>query len=129
MNLPRKSLMVQFILFIVFFFMGANIIGNLFLAEKYPWITYIVLALLVIGTIIGFLNYRKNDPRMVVITEVEVNLLKYLLYGYFITYIINMFASSFVPSARVPIGVITGIILMIIAGFGIIIQIRILRTK
>lgn len=129
MTLPRKSLMVQFILFIVFFFMGANTIGNLFLGAKYPWLTFVVLGILVIGTGIGFLYYRKDDKRMVVITEKEVNLLKYLLYGYFLVYIINMFAASFAPDFRLVIGVITGIVLMMIAGFGIIIQIRILKTR
>ena len=40
-----------------------------------------------------------------------------------------MFAASFAPDARLLISVVTGLLLMIIAGVGIIIQLRILRIK
>ena len=129
MSLPRKSLMVQFILFIVFFFMGGNVILSAYLGDQLPWLSYVILALLVIGIAIGFIVYRSKDTRIVKITEKEVLWLKYLLYGYFMVYIVNMFASSFAPESMMIIGIITGIILMLVAGVGIIIQLRILRIK
>lgn len=129
MSLLRKSLMVQFILFIVFFFMGANVILTLYLGQTMPWLSYVVLGLLVLGMIIGFVIYRGKDTRIVKITANEINWLKYLLYGYFMVYILNMFASSLAPNFRLITGVIAGILMMIIAAIGIVIQIRILRIK
>ncbi|MBN2268159.1 MAG: hypothetical protein V3569_01585 [Acholeplasmataceae bacterium] len=129
MSLLRKSLMVQFILFIVFFFMGGNVILSVYLRDQMPWLSYLILGLLVLGIVLGFLVYRSKDTRIVKITADEVNWLKYLLYGYFLVYIINMFASSFAPNSQLLVAVITGILLMVIAGIGIIIQIRILRIK
>lgn len=129
MSLLRKSLMVQFILFIVFFFMGGNVVLSVYLGDKLPWLSYMILALLGIGVALGFFIYRSKDTRIVKITANEINWLKYLLYGYFMVYIINMFAASFAPDARLLISVVTGLLLMIIAGVGIIIQLRILRIK
>lgn len=129
MSLLRKSLMVQFILFIVFFFMGGNVILTSLMGDKLPWLSYLILGFLVVGIVIAFFIYRQKDTRIVKITANEVNWLKYLLYGYFLVYIFNMFATSFVPNATQILAIITGSLLMIIALIGIIIQLRILRIK
>lgn len=129
MKMLRKHLMVQFILFIVFFMMGANIIVGQLLGEQMPWLTYVILGLLFAGVILGFFVYRGKDTSFVTITEKEVAWLKYALYTYFIVYIVNMLASSIVPSARLIVGVVAGALLMVIAAVGIVIQIRIIRIK
>lgn len=129
MNLERKNLVVQLVLFCVFLLMGLNILLGVFLIDKIPWFSYVMLILLVIGVVFGFMYYRKNDDRTVVVTEQELNTLKYLLYGYFIVYIIQMFLPSLLIDQTRIISIISSILLMIIATIGIVIQANILRVK
>jgi MFS family permease len=129
MNLERKNLVVQLILFCVFFLMGANILLGVFLSDKIPWFSYVMLILLVIGVVFGFMYYRKKDDRTVVVTEKELNILKYLLYGYFLVYIAQMFLPSLFKDNVDLISIISSILLMLIALVGVIIQVKILQVK
>lgn len=129
MNLERKNLVVQLILFCVFFLMGANILLGVFLSDKISWFSYVMLILLVIGVVFGFMYYRKKDDRTVVVTEKELNILKYLLYGYFLVYIAQMFLPSLFKDNVDLISIISSILLMLIALVGVIIQVKILQVK
>ena len=129
MNVYRKSLMIQFLLFIVFFVMGAFVIAEHFLSESLPWIGFVLLAFLVIFGVYGIMLYKKEDLRVSVITQKELKTLKYLLYAYFAVYILEVFLSTNenIDQELKAIGI--GAVLMGIALTGAIIQYRILRVK
>jgi hypothetical protein len=129
MNVYRKSLLVQFLLFIVFFIMGANVIINHYFRESLPWLGYVLLGLLVVFGVVGFKLYKKQDTRVCVITQKELNLIKYLLYTYFFFYILQMILSSVESIDKMMLNVSIGIILMGVAAFGSWVQYKILRVK
>jgi len=129
MNVYRKSLLVQFLLFIVFFIMGANVIINHYFRESLPWLGYVLLGLLVIFGVVGFMLYKKQDTRVCVITQKELNLIRYLLYTYFFFYILQMILSSVESIDKMMLNVSIGIILMGLAAFGAWVQYKILRVK
>lgn len=129
MNVYRKSLMVQFLLFIVFFIMGANVIVNHYFRESLPWLGYVLLGLLVAFGVIGYMLYKKQDNRVCVITQKELNLIRYLLYSYFFFYILQMVLSSVESIDKMLLNVSIGIILMGLAAFGAWVQYKVLRVK
>ncbi len=130
MNVYRKVLLVQLIMFSVFFVMGGYTIVEHFFRADYPWINFILLGLLLAAGVYGFQMYRKKDDRVCVITQKEVSLIRYLLYGYFLFYVLDIILPSVVPSIdRNLLAIVTGIILMGIAVYGIILQLRILKVK
>ena len=130
MNVYRKVLMVQLIMFSVFFVMGGYTIIEHFFRADYPWINFILLGLLLLAGIYGFQMYRKKDDRVCVITQQEVTVIRYLLYGYFLFYVLEIILPSIIPSIdRNILAIVTGIILMGIATYGIILQLRILKVK
>ncbi|MBE0700470.1 MAG: hypothetical protein IH571_02175 [Acholeplasmataceae bacterium] len=129
MQVYRKSLMVQMLLFVAFLMMGANVLITYFLAVQYPWIIYVLLGVLIAIAVIGFLIYKKQDQSTVVITEKEVKTIKYLLYGYFVIYILNMILSTQATLNQTAIVVIISSVLMLIAVAGLYIQLKILRVK
>ncbi len=129
MNVYRKSLMVQFLLFIVFFIMGANVIINHYFRESLPWLGYVLLGLLVAFGVIGYMLYKKQDNRVCVITQKELNLIRYLLYSYFFFYILQMVLSSVEAIDKMLLNVSIGIILMGLAAFGAWVQYKVLRVK
>jgi hypothetical protein len=129
MNVYRKSLLVQFLLFIVFFIMGANVIINHYFRESLPWLGYVLLGLLVAFGVVGFMFYKKQDTRVCVITQKELNLIRYLLYGYFFFYILQMVLSNVEAIDQMILNVSTGIMLMGLAAYGTWIQYKILRVK
>jgi O-antigen/teichoic acid export membrane protein len=129
MNVYRKSLLVQFLLFIVFFIMGANVIVNHYFRESLPWLGYVLLGLLVAFGVIGYMLYKKQDNRVCVITQKELNLIRYLLYSYFFFYILQMVLSSVESIDKMLLNVSIGIILMGLAAFGAWVQYKVLRVK
>lgn len=129
MNVHRKSLMVQIILFIVFFIIGANIIVNYYLGESVPWIGYVVIALLVGFGVLGFRIYRKPDTRIAVVTQKEMNVIRYLLYGYFGVYILHFILSAMDTINLEIFSIAIGSTLMVIALIGIYLQYRIIKIK
>jgi hypothetical protein len=129
MNVYRKNLIVQLLLFIIFIVMGAYTIVEFYLRADYPWIGFILLGLLLSVGVYGFYLYRKPDQRVCIITEKEMLYLRYLLYGYFIVYVIDMILPSIIQTINQGIlTLITGILLILIAMAGTIIQLRVLRT-
>lgn len=129
MNVYRKSLMIQFLLFTVFFVMGAFVILEHFLSESLPWIGIALLVFLIIFGIYGFMLYKKEDQRVSVITQKELKTLKYLLYGYFAVYVLEVFLSNSDSIDKDLLSIGIGIVLMGIACVGGFIQYRILKVK
>jgi hypothetical protein len=129
MKVYRKSLMIQFLLFIVFFIMGVNKLVVTFFAASSTWLGYVLLGILVVFAVTGFYLYRKNDQRISVITPQEVQTIRYLLYGYFFVYLIDMILPSFVDLDQKVQGIIFGVLLMGIALYGAFIQLKILKAK
>jgi hypothetical protein len=129
MKVYRKSLMIQFLLFIVFFIMGVNKLVVTFFAASSTWLGYVLLGILVVFAVTGFYLYRKNDQRISVITPQEVQKIRYLLYGYFFVYLIDMILPSFVDLDQKVQGIIFGVLLMGIALYGAFIQLKILKAK
>lgn len=130
MQVYRKSILIQLILFIAFLIMGANLIVSFYMIETWPWLNFVLLFLLVAFGIIGFMLYRKGDERTVIITKREISLIRYLLYGYFGIYILNIIlegATAFGSEAWFHI--VSGILCMLVALVGVAIQSRILRLK
>jgi hypothetical protein len=113
----------------VFFIMGANVIVNHYFRESLPWLGYVLLGLLVVFGVVGFKLYKKQDTRVCVITQKELNLIKYLLYTYFFFYILQMILSSVESIDKMMLNVSIGIILMGVAAFGSWVQYKILRVK
>ncbi|MFH0766932.1 MAG: hypothetical protein ABH890_06905 [Bacillota bacterium] len=129
MNVYRKSLVIQFMLFIVFFIIGANVIINHYLKAAMPWIGYVVISMLVIFGVVGFIIYRKPDTRVSVVTQKEMMLIRYLLYGYFFVYILQMILSSIEGVDLTILNISIGSVLMLIALYGAFLQYRILKIK
>jgi predicted membrane channel-forming protein YqfA (hemolysin III family) len=129
MQAYRRSFIVQMILFVIFFMMGANVIVSYYFGELIPWLNYVVLGLLVSLGVFGLMIYRKKDDRLVVVTPKEINLLKYLLYGYFGVYLAHMLLQGVQTVPQEPLAVGVGLVLMGIALYGLFLHYRILRVK
>jgi cytochrome c biogenesis protein CcdA len=129
MKVYRKSLFIQFLLFIVFFLMGGNVIITHYFRESMPWLAYVLLGILILFGIVGFILYKKEDPRISIITEQEVKTIRYLLYGYFFIYILQMVLSNVATIDKELLNIATGVILMGIALYGAWIQYKVLRVK
>lgn len=130
MNVYRKNLIVQLLLFIVFIVMGAYTILEFYLRADYPWIGYILLGLLLLVGACGVYLYKKPGTEVCVITEKEMLYLRYLLYGYFIVYVVEMVLPSLIQTINQEIlTMITGTLLILIALVGTFIQLRVLRTE
>ncbi len=129
MNVYRKSLIIQLIMFIVFFVMAVNIIVQFYIGQSFPIYNFLVLGLLVLFGIGGFLIYRKASNEIQVITPKELKTLKTLLYVYLFAYIGEMLLSGLeqLPTELVKIGF--GSILMVVALIGIFIQYQLLKRK
>ena len=130
MNVFRKSLIVQLLLFIVFILMGGYTILEFYLRQDYPWIGYILLGVLLLIGAFGFYLFKKDDKRVCIITEKEMSMIRFLLYGYFIVYVLEMILPSIIKTINLEIlTVITGIVLIIIALVGTVIQLNILKSS
>jgi hypothetical protein len=129
MKVYRKSLMIQFLLFIVFFIMGVNKLIITFFAPSASWLGYVLLGVLVAFAITGFFLYKKDDQRVSVITPKEVQTIRYLLYGYFFVYLIDMILPNVITIDPKIQGVVFGALLMGIALYGAFIQFKILKVE
>jgi hypothetical protein len=129
MQILRKSIVIQLLLFIAFFIMAINVGVTHFMGEKWPWLSYVLL-----GTFIGFIAigikvYRSTDSRTSIITKTELDLVKYLTYGYFGLYILQMILTSVVADEGILDLLVIFIVALLlgISGFGAYILKRILR--
>lgn len=129
MNVFRKSLIVQLLLFIVFIIMGGYTILEFYLRKDYPWIGYVLLGFLVLVGALGFYIFRKEDKSVCVITEKEMLMIRYLLYGYFFIYVIQMILPSLIKTINQEIlTLVAGVLLITTATIGTFIQLNILKT-
>lgn len=130
MNVYRKSLVVQLLLFIVFIIMGGYTIIEFYFRADYPWIGYVLLGFLVLVAGLGFFLFKKEDKSVCVITEKEMLLIRYLLYGYFFVYVLEMILPSLIKTINQEIvTLIAGVLLIAIALLGTVIQLNILKTN
>lgn len=129
MNTYRKSLVIQLLMFIVFFVMGVNVIIDFYVSETFPAYNYIILGVLVLFGVFGYLYYKKSSNEIAVITPNEFKILKRLLYGYLFIYIGEMLASGFDSLPKDVVAIVFGSLLCIIASVGIFIQYKILEHK
>lgn len=130
MNVFRKSLIVQLLLFIVFIVMGGYTIFEFYFRQDYPWIGYILLGLLLVVGGIGFYLFKKEDKSVCIITEKEVLMIRYLLYAYFFIYVLEMILPSLIKNINQEmVTLIAGGLLIIIALWGTLIQVAILKTS
>lgn len=130
MNVYRKSIVVQLLLFIVFAMMGAYTIIEHFLRAQYPWMGYILLGTLIACGALGFYLFKRPDNRICVMTEKDMLFMRYLLYGYFAVYVTDMLLPSLIKTINLNVlNVTAGILLMIIAFVGIAFQLKILEIK
>jgi hypothetical protein len=129
MNVFRKSLLVQLLLFIVFILMGGYTILEFYLRASYPWIGYILLGVLLLIGALGFYLFKRDDKRVCIITEKEMSTIRFLLYGYFIVYVIEMILPSIIKTINLEVlTIVTGILLIAIASVGTVIQLNILKS-
>jgi len=129
MKVYRKSLIIQLMLFMVFFIMGAYVIAEYYLLSSNRWLGFVLLGVLLSFGIFGFYFYKKGNQDISVITEKEMKTIKYLLYGYFGVYILEIFLSTVNSINQEILAIAVGVILMGIAIYGIFIQYRILKIK
>ncbi len=129
MNVYRKSLIVQLLMFVVFFVMAVNLIVQYYIGQSIPIYNFIILGILVLFGVGGFLIYRKASNEILVITPKEIKTIKVLLYVYLFVYIGEMLLSGLdqIPTEVVKIAL--GSVLMIVALIGIFIQYQLLRRK
>lgn len=129
MNVYRKSLIVQLLMFIVFIIMGVNVIVQYYIGQSFPIYNFLVLGLLVLFGIGGFLIYRKASNEIQVITPKELKTLKILLYVYLFAYIGEMLLSGLeqIPTEIVKISF--GALLIVVAFIGVFIQYQLLKKK
>ena len=129
MKVYRKSLVIQLLLFVVFFLMGAYVMVEFYLLSDNRWLGIVLLSVLLTFGVIGFMIYKKSDQSVSIITEKEMKMIKYLLYGYFAVYILEIFLSSVRSINQEFLAITTSVILMSIAVYGIWIQYKILKIK
>jgi hypothetical protein len=109
--------------------MGAYVIVEFYFAKDNQWIGIALLLALVTFFIAGFYIYKKSDATVSIITEKELKFIKYLLYGYFAIYIIEIFLSNLENMNQEVLAIVTGIILMLTALVGIYTHYKILKVK
>ncbi len=129
MNVYRKSLSIQLLMFIVFFVMAVNIIIQFYVGQSFPAYSFIILGVLVLFGVGGFIYYKKASDEITVITPKELKTLKTLLYIYLFVYIGEMLLSGFdqIPTEVIKLGF--GSILIIVSFIGIYIQYKLLAKK
>lgn len=129
MQIYRKGLIVQLLLFIVFFIMGLNVLISYFIGEEAPWLSFVVMGILILFGVGGFIYYRSNDQTIHLITQKELSLIKYLLYIFFFFYLAYIFLQGVSWMDQQFLSIITSIALMGIALFGIYTLLRIIQIK
>ncbi|MCD4826880.1 MAG: hypothetical protein K8Q99_03785 [Acholeplasmataceae bacterium] len=129
MNTYRKSLVIQLLMFVVFFVMGANVIVQYYVTESFPAYNYVVLGILVLFGVFGYLYYKKATNEIAVITPKEFKTLKILLYSYLFAYIVEMVATGIESLPKDIVAISLGSVLCLIATIGIFIQYKILSHK
>lgn len=129
MKVLRKGILIQILLFTVFFLMGASIIVTHFLPEQLTIINIVTIVMVVVFTVIGFRMYKNPDMTVIVITPKEEKTIKYLTYGYFLVYVIRMVLSSAQTIDGLILNLSSGMILMMMAVAGILYQYRIFKGK
>jgi len=129
MQIYRKGLIVQLLLFIVFFIMGLNVVIGYFFGEEAPWLSFFVMGILILFGVGGFIYYRSNDQRVHIITQKELNLIKYLLYIFFFVYLVYIFLQGAAWMDQQFLSITTSIALMGIASYGIFTLLKILEIK
>ncbi|BCR36355.1 hypothetical protein [Mariniplasma anaerobium] len=129
MNTYRKSLVIQLLMFVVFFVMGANVIISFYVVDTFPAYTYVILGVLVLFGVFGYLYYKRSSNEIAVITPKEFKTLKRLLYSYLFIYIGEMLASGLESLPKDIVAIVFGSLLCIIAIVGVVIQYKILEHK
>lgn len=129
MQIYKKGLRVQILLFGIFVYMGLNVILTHYLATDYPWITLIGFPLLIVAFVFGIMMYKSKDQSVSIITPKEVKTIKYLMYGYFAIYLIRLVIASNDTINQEVVSLVSGILLMLIALVGIYIQVKIYKDK
>lgn len=131
MNVYRKSLVIQLLLFVMFYIMGVYVIADVYLSDTYEWIVYVVFGSLVVLGIAGVFIYRRKDTTVAAITKNELELIRYLIYGYFAVYVLQLILSGVIENTSrwfeiVIVG--SGFLLMMIATVGGVLQYKILTV-
>ncbi len=129
MNIYRKSLVIQLIMFIVFFIMGANVIVQHYVSSTFPAYNFIILGVLVLFGVLGFFLYKNSSDQILPITEKMMKIIKGILYAYLFVYILEMILSNMEQLPTDIVKIIFGSILMILAISGIYIQTVLLQKK
>jgi hypothetical protein len=129
MQIYKKGLRVQILLFGIFVFMGLNIILNHYLLADFPWISFLGFPLLIAAFVFGIIMYRSKDQSVSIITPKEVKTIKYLMYGYFLIYLARLVIAGNQTVNQEIISLVSGIALMLIATVGIYIQVKIYKDK
>ncbi len=129
MNVYRKSLVIQIILFVVFFLMGLNLIVQYYVAPSFSAYHIVVLAVLITAGLIGFLIYKKMTDDIVPITEKHMKWIRGLLYGYLVVYVVELVVSGLPSLPTEALKIVFSSVLMIIALVGIGFQVHLLTKK
>jgi hypothetical protein len=135
MKVYRKSLIVQMLLFFAFLLMGGNVIFSHFVpTEEFEWFYLIFLATFVIFGVVGFLIYKSPNQKVCDITQKQISMIRYLLYGYFFVYIAQLVLVNFEffqanEERQTFLYVAAGSVLMLIALYGIFYQYLIISQK
>ena len=129
MNIYRKNILIQLLMFIVFFIMGLNTILQHYLLDTFSAYTFIVLGVLILFGIFGYLLYKRSDDRILVISQKQLKMIRTILYIYLFTYIAEMVLSGIDNISVDIVKLIFGIALMMISCVGIYLNIKLLKTK
>jgi polyferredoxin len=127
MYVYRKHVIVQLVLFAAFAVMGTDIALGHFVFSEATWYPVVILIVLLMFFAGGLFLYKRRDERTVVITEMEMKLMKGALYGAIAIYLLEMILSGTAEAYRDLIRGTAAGLLVAIAIFGAAIQIRILR--
>ncbi|MCF7931803.1 MAG: hypothetical protein K9K93_01415 [Acholeplasmataceae bacterium] len=127
MYVYRKHVIVQLVLFAAFAVMGIDIALGHFVFSGETWYPMAILVVLLMFFAGGLYLYKKRDERTVVITEMEMKLMKGALYAAIAIYLLEMILSGTAEAYQDLIRGTAAGMLIAIALFGVFIQIRILR--
>ncbi len=127
MGIYRKNVQIQMVLFAAFLILGINVFLHYVLADIASWYAFIILGISILFIIWAVILYRKQDSKVIEITQQEVKSTRISLYAYFVVYVINIVLQGQVSINQLYLSIVSAILLSGIAIFGLLVHVRLLK--
>lgn len=127
MGIYRKNVQIQMVLFAAFLILGINVFLHYVLASIAPWYVFIILGISILFIAWAVILYRREDSKVIEITQQEVKSTRISLYAYFVVYVINIVLQSQAGINQLYLSIISAILLSGIAIFGLLVHVKLLK--